>query len=233
MRGRRPTTGLSDAIGIARARGEIMKFCDDPDRVSDFIIRSPGRLVFVRVMRVTRLRCTPEDLDEECQKTIRVIRTLPGYGPVVRELWVYSRHGWRYFRIGDTAIERIDKDGNSAAERQRIQQRSPASPAILPEPATQPATTPETSPVRYQGHEFDEICPEFPAKMTELPRIWYPGLYNVRKRPQIASIEGRIVPDPGPRCCWMGGAGKRPIRDPGRAEIPTGRTRLVGRHHRR
>jgi len=146
MRGRKPTTGLKDAIKIAKARGEVMKFCEDIDRVADFIIRSPGRLVFVRAMRVTRLRCSPEDLDAECQRTIRVIRTMPGYGPVVRELWAYSRHGFRFFRIGDETIERIDKEGNSAAERREIQQRSSGASATAPELATQPATTDGTSP---------------------------------------------------------------------------------------
>ncbi len=139
MRGRRPTTGLDDAIRIAKARGGIMKFCDDPDRVADFIIRSVGRLVFVRVMRVSRLRCTAEDLDADSEQTIRILRTLPGYGPVVREFWAYSRHGWRYFRVGDETIERIDKDGNTAEERKRIQQ-APANAPAVPAPATTPAT---------------------------------------------------------------------------------------------
>jgi len=146
LRGRRPTTGLKKALKIAEARGGIMKLSEDIDRVADFIIRSPGRLVFVRAMRVTRLRCAPEDLDAECQRTIRVLRTLPGYGPVVRELWAYTRHGFRFFRISDATIERIDKDGNSAEERQRIEQGSPAptgSPAE-PEPMLTLLTTPET-----------------------------------------------------------------------------------------
>ena len=156
VRGRRPTTGLKDALKIAEARGGIMKLCEDIDRVADFIIRPPGRLVFVRAMRVSRLRCTLEDLDAECQRTIRILRTLPGYGPVVRELWVYSRHGFRFFRIGDETIERIDRDGTSAEERRRIQEDAPGTPATVPEPAAQPATTDGILPTIPPGKSQEE-----------------------------------------------------------------------------
>lgn len=127
-RGRRPTTGLDEAIVTARARGEVMKFCPEPERVCDFVIRSPGHVVFVRVQRVSRLHCSPKNIEAECSETINLIRSLPGSGPVSRELWIYSRHGWRYFRIGDTGIERIGKDGMPA-----------------PEPENKPVATPGTS----------------------------------------------------------------------------------------
>ena len=150
MRGRKPTTGLDAALKIAKARGGIMRFCEDTDRVADFLIRSPGRIVFVRAMRVSRLRCTPEDLNAECQQTIRTIRTLPGEGPVIRELWLYSRHGCRFFRIGDETIERIDKDGNSAEDRRKILQAT--SGTATPETAVMPVhTTDPDTPSEIPG----------------------------------------------------------------------------------
>ena len=133
MRGRRPTTGLDAAIKMAWMRGDVIP-CNDPNRISDFIIQCHGRLVFDRVMRVSRLRCTVEDVESECMDAIRMIRTLPAYGPVIRELWTYSRHGWRHFRIGDAVIERIDKDGNLAPEPEKspagVQTRSKGQASI-------------------------------------------------------------------------------------------------------
>lgn len=88
-----------------------MKFCPELERVCDFMIRSPGHLVFVRVKRVSRLQTTLKEIEEEYRETIHLLRSLPGSGPVIRELWIYSRHGWRYFRVGDAGIWRIGKDG--------------------------------------------------------------------------------------------------------------------------
>jgi hypothetical protein len=132
-KGRRPTTGLDDAILTARARGEVMKFCPDLERVCDFMIRSTGHLVFVRVKRVSRLQCTQKEIEKECNETIQLLRSLPGSGPVIRELWIYTRHGWRYFRVGDTGIERIDKDGMPIPEQGDTPIATDGAP-IAPEP---------------------------------------------------------------------------------------------------
>ncbi len=137
-RGRRPTTGLDDAIVTARARGEVMTFCPEPDRVCDFVIRSPGHVIFVRLQRVSRLHCSPKNVEAECSETIDLIRSLPGSGPVSRELWIYSRHGWRYFRIEDISIERIGKDGMPAPEPGK-EPVAVAAAASDPVPATTPA----------------------------------------------------------------------------------------------
>jgi len=111
-RGRRPTTGLDDAILIAGAKGTIMKFFPKGEIVCNFLIRSPVRLIFVRIKYASRFHGTLPGIEAEYRELIGRLRSIPGSSLVIREIWIYSRYGtWRYFRVGDTAIEEISIDG--------------------------------------------------------------------------------------------------------------------------
>ena len=110
-RGRRPTTELDDAILTARARGTIMKFFPEEEIVCNFLIRSPTRLIFVRIKYASRFHGTLLEIEAEYRELIGRLRSVPGSSFVIRELWIYSRYGtWRYFRVGDTVIEEISMD---------------------------------------------------------------------------------------------------------------------------
>ena len=115
-RGRRPVLGLEDAVPIARVRGTIMHFQPEAESVSDFMINGGGRLVFVRVRKAQRLHGTLEEMEAECRGLVTRLRSLPGSGPVLRELWIYSRYGiWRYFRVRDVGMVEIGPDGSPLA----------------------------------------------------------------------------------------------------------------------
>ncbi|MDD4485046.1 MAG: hypothetical protein PHD55_11870 [Methanoregula sp.] len=107
-RGRQPTKNRDAGIAMAQGRGTVMQFVPDTGRVCDFMIRGAGRIVFVRIKRAARLHCGVLELAEEYKEQIAGLRTLPGSGPVTRELWLYSKKcAWRYFRVTDTGIEEI------------------------------------------------------------------------------------------------------------------------------
>jgi hypothetical protein len=113
-RGRRPTTGLDDAFQTALMRGTVMKFFPESEIVCNFLIQNPASVIFVCIRYASRLHGTLQEIETEFRELIVRLRSIPGSGPVIRELWLYSRYGtWRYFRIRDTGIEEISREGIS------------------------------------------------------------------------------------------------------------------------
>jgi hypothetical protein len=111
-RGRQPTKNRDAGIAMAQVRGAVMQFVPGPERFCDFMIRGAGRIIFVRIKRAARLHCTVSELAIEYGEQITGLRTLPGAGPVTRELWLYSKKcAWRYFRVTDTGIEETGPTG--------------------------------------------------------------------------------------------------------------------------
>jgi len=111
-RGRTVTQGVEDAILTARTRGCVMKFYSGPESVCNLMIRTSVHLIFVRVKRVVRILCTLKEIEEEHRDLIVQLRSFPVSGLIIRELWIYSKHGtYRYFRVGDAGIEEIDWNG--------------------------------------------------------------------------------------------------------------------------
>jgi hypothetical protein len=89
-----------------------MQFVPDAGTVCTFMIRGAGRIIFVRIKRAARLHCKVLELAADYDELIAGLRTLPGAGPVTRELWLYSKKGvWRYFRVTDAGIEETGPDG--------------------------------------------------------------------------------------------------------------------------
>jgi hypothetical protein len=77
------------------------------------MIRTSGHLVFVRVKRVCRIRCTKEEIGAELQEWIILLCSLPVSESILCELWVYTKqNSWRYFRVGSTGMVEIGRDGN-------------------------------------------------------------------------------------------------------------------------
>lgn len=130
-RGRQPTKNRDAGIAVAQLRGAVMQFVPEAERVCDFMIRGTGRIIFVRIKRADRLHCGVLELAAEYGEQIAGLRTLPGSGPVARELWLYSKKcAWRYFRVSDTGIE----------------ETWPAGEPIIPEGKPSAATGKVTSP---------------------------------------------------------------------------------------
>lgn len=111
-RGRQPTKNRDAGIERAGARGTVMQFVPEAGMVCNFMIRGAGRIIFVRIKRAARLHGKVPELAADHDELIAGLRTLPGSGPVTRELWLYSKKGiWRYFRVTDTGIEETGPDG--------------------------------------------------------------------------------------------------------------------------
>jgi len=112
-RGRPVTKALDDALPVARARGDVMRFCPETESACDLMIRTSVHLVFVRIKRVCKIRCTKEEIGAELQEWLILLCSLPVSESILCELWVYTKqNSWRYFRVGSTGLVEIGRDGN-------------------------------------------------------------------------------------------------------------------------
>ena len=112
-RGRPVTKALDDALPVARARGNVMKFCPETESTCDLMIRTSVHLVFIRIKRVCKIRCTKEEIGAELQEWLILLHSFPVSESILCELWVYTKqNSWRYFRVGSTGLVEIGRDGN-------------------------------------------------------------------------------------------------------------------------
>jgi hypothetical protein len=111
-RGRPPLQAQKDAVPIAGKRGEVWSYQPKSGTPCDFTIISPGRIAFVCVKHIRRLRCTTNELVRKFSETIMVLRLI-AHSPVIsRELWICSPKGvWRFFRINDESFIELGMDG--------------------------------------------------------------------------------------------------------------------------
>jgi hypothetical protein len=124
-RGRLPQKGLDEALPVAMGRGTVMSIRQTKESVCDFTITAQDQVVLVRVRKAIRIHSLLEETEREFREPILRLRSFPGPGPVVRELWLYSRHGtWRFFRIEDAGIMEIGKDGTSLKNPFRVVART-------------------------------------------------------------------------------------------------------------
>ncbi|MCX6691154.1 MAG: hypothetical protein NTW33_03650 [Methanoregula sp.] len=119
-RGRPVTKALDEALLIAKTRGDVMKFCPDTESACDMMIRTSVHLVFVRIKRVCKIRCTKEEIGAELQEWIILLRSFPVSESILCELWVYTKqNSWRYFRVGSSGLEEIGRDGNPVRQPEK------------------------------------------------------------------------------------------------------------------
>jgi hypothetical protein len=79
---------------------------------AEFLITGSVMLAIVRLRRATCLHGTVADIALLFRKVIDDFRGYPAGGPVVRELWLYSRYGvLRFLRVEDDRITEIAADG--------------------------------------------------------------------------------------------------------------------------
>jgi hypothetical protein len=124
-RGRRPRKGLDEALPDALARGQVMSVLQTVESVCDFSIIDKYTVVLVRVRRARQIHAPVEALEREFHEPILRLRSFPGPVPLIRELWIYSRYGtWRFFRIEDTGLVEIGKDGTPLKNPFRVGART-------------------------------------------------------------------------------------------------------------
>jgi hypothetical protein len=111
-RGRPPSSGLKDAILIARTRGTVLCFENDPGYPANFLILGNEYDTLVRVRRKNRLHCTVPELEREFSETIVRFNGINRAGTLRHELWVYSKYGsWRFFRVEKPGLVEISREG--------------------------------------------------------------------------------------------------------------------------
>jgi len=141
-RGRPATTGIKDAVAIARKRGCVMRVEPGPDSVCDFFIRTMMLMIFVRVVRFEKIIAPAHEIAYECRGIIAELRLFPPSLQIRTELWIYTRHGtYRFFRLTDAGLEEIRQDGEAAPAAEGEQP-----PAAVPATGNTGERTPGVSP---------------------------------------------------------------------------------------
>jgi len=111
-RGRPPLQAQKDAVPIAGKRGEVWPYQPKSGSTCDFTIMSPGRVAFVCVKHIRRLRCTPVELTRKFSETITALQLIVDSPVISRELWIRSPRGvWRFFRINNESFTELGNDG--------------------------------------------------------------------------------------------------------------------------
>jgi len=111
-RGRPPQKALDEALPIAKARGDLLEFMEEPAFDCDFMFLAPDRFCIVRIKRTRHLWCTPEGLEAQCADAIAKFRHIHAPAYLSREIWFWSQNGvFRFFRIEDAGLVELDIDG--------------------------------------------------------------------------------------------------------------------------
>ncbi len=115
-RGRKPLMALREAVLIAKKRGETRQFMHEPGTICNFVIYCQGSVAHVRIKRVTRVHCSHAWIESEAADALAALRAIASGSGISRELWVFlPRGGFRFFRITDTGLVELDRDGGGHA----------------------------------------------------------------------------------------------------------------------
>jgi hypothetical protein len=132
---------LSEAVLIAKKRGETRQFMHEPAMICNFVIYCPGYVAHVRIKRVTRVHCDHAWIGREAADALATLRAIaPGPG-ISRELWVFLPRGaFRFFRVEDTGLVELSRDGSVMPEKPGPEAK--AQPALAGQVSLSPARAP-------------------------------------------------------------------------------------------
>ena len=119
-RGRRPLVALSEAVHLAKKRGEVRQFMYEPGMICNFVIYCPGFTAHVRIKRISRVHCSLMWIEGEARDALTELRAIaPGTG-ISRELWVFLPRGaFRFFRVTETGLVELNRDRTVMPEKTR------------------------------------------------------------------------------------------------------------------
>lgn len=152
-RGRKPLMALREAVLIAKKRGETRQFMHEPGTICNFVIYCPGIVAHVRIKRVIRVHCSHALIERDAADALVMLRAIT-YGPgISRELWVFLPRGaFRFFRVEDTGLIELDRDGVVIAEIPK------------PAPIAQPAIAMSSAIPPVQVHIPESTVGETPSE---------------------------------------------------------------------
>lgn len=111
-KGRPVTTGISDAVVIAHKRGCVMRIMHGLESISDLVIRTAAYVAFVKTRRTDKITATIQEIEHAYHSLIAELRLFPQSAQILRELWIYSKHGtYRFFRIHEAGLVEVGRDG--------------------------------------------------------------------------------------------------------------------------
>jgi hypothetical protein len=146
-RGRRPERTLKRAQEIAEKRGTVQLYQQGPGLICNFTIIIPGCMAQVRFKRVRHLRCSLQWLEREAAEELAGLRLIASSGEISRELWICAPNsGFRFFRICDTALVELDRDGQPLPAKSPVPvpKSARAGAKKVPSTAGQPGHDPGT-----------------------------------------------------------------------------------------
>jgi hypothetical protein len=109
---------LREAVLIAKKRGETRQFMYEPGMICNFVIYCPGIVAHVRIKRVTRVHCDHAWIGREAADALAGLRAIASGHGISRELWVFLPRGaFRFFRVTDTGLVELDRDGAVMPEK--------------------------------------------------------------------------------------------------------------------
>lgn len=143
-RGRPSTTGINDAVAIAKKRGCVMRVTYAPDSICDFLIRTVTHVAFARLVRIEKIIAPVSEIEHEYREIIAELRLFPQSLQIKRELWVYNKYGtYRFFRLTDDGLEEIQQIGEPEPEAKTNGGLSPdTEPATGKDPKETPGMPP-------------------------------------------------------------------------------------------
>ncbi len=125
-RGRIPLMALREAVLIAKKRGETRQFMHEPGTICNFVIYCLGFVAHVRIKRVTRVHCSHAWIEGEAADALAALRAIASGSGISRELWVFLPRGaFRFFRVTDTGLVELDRDGSVMPEKPKPAIRTP------------------------------------------------------------------------------------------------------------
>jgi len=128
-KGRPATSGVDDAVIIAHKRGCVMRIVHGLESVCDLVIRTAAYVAFVKARRTDKITATIREIEHTYRDLIAELRLFPVSAEILRELWIYSKHGtYRFFRIRETGLVEVDQHGMPVSRPGEI-----AAPAVLNE----------------------------------------------------------------------------------------------------
>jgi len=139
-RGRPSTTGIIDAVAIAKKRGCVMRVTYSSDSICDFFIRTITHVIFVRLIRIEKIIAPASEIEHEHREIISELRLFPQSLQIKRELWVYNKYGtYRFFRLTDEGLEESQQSGEPAKNGEPESDAKPEGENNKETPATPPS----------------------------------------------------------------------------------------------
>lgn len=177
-RGRRPDRTLKRALETAEKRGTVQQYLHGPGMICNFTIYVPGCLSQIRIKRVRHLRCTLQWLEREAAEELAGLRLIASSGEISRELWICAPNSsFRFFRICDTLLVELDRDGRPLPAKSPVPVHKPATAGAkkVPGVAGQPGPDPGTGLPAPRG------VSDTTAEMTSPSENIFPGTLGESK----------------------------------------------------